>query len=115
MLLFLLVVIILLLIKFKNKTPLPETPITGFVASTSNEVILYDNEYNESIKLTRGSKVYIYSDEINKEIDARDKNQPQYHKVNNDSEPGIHKPAGYHQRHLRKQPQIQIALYKLPR
>ena len=66
-LLFLLVVIILLLIKFKDKTPLSETPISGFVASDVNEVILYDNEYNESIKLTRGSKVYIYSEKINNE------------------------------------------------
>ena len=55
-----------------------------------------------------------YIDEINQVIDTREENQPQYHKINYDREPVIHEPAGYNQRYLGKEPQIQITLYKLP-
>lgn len=67
MLVFLLIVTILVIIKFSGKINLKETPNTGYIASDNNEVILYDEEYNESIKLTRGSKVYVYSKEITNE------------------------------------------------
>ncbi len=64
MLAILFIVIILLIIKFSGKVELNETPSTGYIASDINEVVLYDEEYNESMKLTRGSKVYVYSKEI---------------------------------------------------
>lgn len=56
-----------------------------------------------------------YIDEIYQVIDTREENQTQYYKINYDSEPVIHEPAGYNQRHLGKESQIQIALYKLSR
>lgn len=62
-LLFLAVITILLAIKFAPTKTLEETPITHYVASDSYEVTLYDTEYNESLKLTRGNKVYVYSKE----------------------------------------------------
>lgn len=66
-LLFLLVVIVLLLIKFNNKPVLEETPTVGYIASREFEITLYDEEYNESLKLTRGSEVYVYSSELENE------------------------------------------------
>ena len=66
-LIILLSVTVLLIIKFGNKVTLSETPSTGYIASDINEVMLYDEEYNESIKLTRGNKVYVYSKEIKNE------------------------------------------------
>jgi len=50
-LLFLLVIVILLIVKFGSKVTLEETPKTAYIASTGEEVVLYDEEYNESLKL----------------------------------------------------------------
>ena len=66
-LLVLLTSVILLIIKFSNTPVLEETPKTGYIASTGEEVTLYDEEYNESLKLTRGNKIYVYSKEITNE------------------------------------------------
>ena len=66
-LIFLLVITILIIIKFSGKVNLKETPNTGYIASDNSEVILYDEEYNESLKLTRGNKVYVYEKEISNE------------------------------------------------
>jgi len=66
-LVILLIVTILLIVKFSDKIHLSETPSTGYVASDINEVTLYDKEYNESMKLTRGNKVYVYSKKITDE------------------------------------------------
>ena len=52
---------------FMDKKTVPEVPVKSFVASDSYEAILYDTEYNESLKLTRGSEVYVYSSEIKTE------------------------------------------------
>ena len=68
-LLFLLVVIILLLIKFLPQKQVEETPKTGYIASNTYDAVLYDSEYNEALKLIRGSKVYVYSkDIVNEEL-----------------------------------------------
>jgi len=63
-LLFLAIITILLVIKFANAKTLEETPSTEYIASDSYEVTLYDIEYNESLKLIRGNKVYVYSKDI---------------------------------------------------
>ena len=60
---------ILLLAKFAPIESVPEIPEEGYVASEELEVVLYDEEYNESINLIRGSKVYVYSNEITNEED----------------------------------------------
>jgi len=68
-LLFLLVVTIVLLIKFLPTKQVEETPKTGYIASDTYDAVLYDNEYNEALKLIRGSKVYVYSkDIVNEEL-----------------------------------------------
>ena len=54
-----------------------------------------------------------YIDKIDKEIYAGDSGQHQYNDVNYESDSNTHEPAGYDQRQLSKQPQVQIALYKL--
>ena len=97
-LVLLLIVTILLIIKFTSKSNLSETPKTGFVASDSKEVTLYDSEYNESLKLTRGSKVYVYSSKITNEDVAYKKveyNKEEYFvNINNiveNSEDGLYK------------------------
>lgn len=66
-LIFLLAITILLIFKFSGKVNLSETPVTNYIASDINEVVLYDKEYNESMKLTRGNKVYVYSKKITNE------------------------------------------------
>ena len=66
-LLVLLTVTILLVVKFGFNETLKETPKKAFIASSGEEVILYDSEYKESLKLTRGSNVYVYSSEIKNE------------------------------------------------
>ena len=63
-LLFLLIITIFLVIKFAPTIELEETPVTQYIASDSYDVTLYDIEYNESLKLTRGNKVYVYSKDI---------------------------------------------------
>ena len=63
-LIFLLIVSVLLLSKFNTKIELNETPKLGFVASTHKQITLYDLEYTESLKLTRGTKIYVYSSDI---------------------------------------------------
>ena len=50
--------------KYLPTKTVPEKPKTEYIASDLTEVILYDTEYNESLKLVRGSKVYVYSKEI---------------------------------------------------
>ena len=63
-LIILLIVVVLLIIKFYPSKTLEETPTVGYVASNNYEVTLYDIEYKESLKLTRGNKVYVYSEDI---------------------------------------------------
>ena len=59
--------VILLLIKFSDKVELKETLKEAYIASNENEVILYDSEYKEVVKLTRGIKVNVYSKELTNE------------------------------------------------
>lgn len=66
-LLVLLTVTVLLVIKFGFKETLNETPKKAFIASSGEEVVLYDSEYKELLKLNRGSNVYVYSSEIKNE------------------------------------------------
>ena len=54
-------------IKYKDKPIVIETPEKGYVASEENEVILYDTEFNEVDKLTRGMEVDVYSSKITNE------------------------------------------------
>jgi len=43
--------------------------VDGYLAATSLQVNLYDTEFNDSIKLSRGTKIVIYDKEITKEDD----------------------------------------------
>ena len=63
-LLFLLVIVILLLIKFLPTKEIEETPTISYIASNTYDAVLYDSEYNEALKLIRGSKIYVYSKDI---------------------------------------------------
>lgn len=68
-LLILLVATILLILKFNNKTSFKESMNEVYIAGIDNEVVLYDLEYKESLKLSRGMKVYVYSNDIiNEEV-----------------------------------------------
>ena len=58
-----------MLMSFFKKDETKESIQTNYISSETSEVILYDLEYNESIKISRGEKVNVYNFKEKKEDD----------------------------------------------
>jgi len=70
MLLLLIVIIGLYYVKFLNIEEIEEmieVPSDAYVASDNYEVDLYDEEFNQLLKVVRGNKIKVYEDEIDNE------------------------------------------------